>query len=137
MSDFLFVYGSLRSDVDRTRLPREAHNAAAYLTAHAERFVRATINGVLNAVSWYPALTIDERTPDLVHGEVWRLHDPELALIQLDAYEGGEYHRELRDVRIEAGAILSAWVYVYDASVGDAPVIDSGDYAHWIAQQTQ
>lgn len=137
MSDFLFVYGSLRSDVDRSRLPEDAQTAAAYLAENAQRFVPATITGVLRAVSWYPALTISDRLPDLVHGEVWHLSDPAMALIQLDAYEGGEYHREIRDVRIEAGAILSAWVYVYDAPLGDAPVIDSGDYAHWIAQQTQ
>lgn len=96
----------------------------------------AAVAGRLHAVSWYPGLTIGRDAPDPVYGELWRLADPALALIRLDAYEGGEYHREILDVRTDDGAILSAWVYVYDAPLGDAPVIDSGDYAHWIAQQT-
>ncbi len=136
MNERLFVYGSLRADVDRTRLPGDAARAAAYLSAHAEPIGPATITGLLHAVSWYPALIVRDRVPDLVRGEVWRLHDPAITLAQLDTYEGGEYHREIRDGTTAEGAILSAWVYVYDAPVGDAPVIDSGDYAHWIAQQT-
>ena len=136
MSDLLFVYGTLRSDIDRSRLPPAARRAADDLTASAELIARGAMAGTLRAVAWYPALIVADRLPDPVYGEVWRLADPLTALPRLDAYEGGEYHREVRDVAASDGAILSAWVYVYDAPVGDAPVIDSGDYAHWIAQQT-
>lgn len=136
MTDLLLVYGSLRSDVDRGSLPREARDAAAFLSAAGERAAAATLPGRLHAVAWYPGLVIGRDAPDAVYGELWRLSDPGVALIRLDAYEGGEYHREIVDVRADDGAIVSAWVYVYDAPLGDAPVIDSGDYAHWIAQQT-
>ena len=134
MNDYLFVYGSLRSTIDRARLPQAARHAAEALYAAATLVGRASAPGCLHAVSWYPAFTPDDRGQTT--GELWRLNAADSTLTALDAYEGEEYRRELLDVRLDNGSVLSAWVYVYDAPINDAPQIDSGDYAHWIAQQT-
>ena len=132
MNDYLFVYGSLLSVVDRAGLPPAASHAA--LSAAASLVERATLAGRLHAVSWYPAFTPDVASQTM--GEVWRLAAAESLLAKLDAYEGNEYRRERLEVRLATGSLMSAWVYVYDAPINDAPLIDSGDYAHWIAQQT-
>ena len=134
MKEYLFVYGSLCSTIARAKLPLEARAAALMLETRATCVGPAITTGRLYAVSWYPALIPD--AAGRVRGEVWRLLRPADLLRDLDEYEGDEYRRETMPVQTAAGDSLSAWVYVYDAPLGDAPVIDSGDYAHWIAQQT-
>ncbi len=134
MNDLLFVYGSLRSTIAPAVLPFEARTAAHALETAATRIGPASVSGRLYAVSWYPALAPDSAAR--VVGEVWRLREPATLLHQLDQYEGEDYHREEMQVLTVGGDSLSAWVYVYDAPLEDAQLIDSGDYAHWIAQQT-
>ncbi len=134
MSGYLFVYGSLRSDIDHLKLPREAVTAAARLHTSASLTGRARASGRLHAVGWYPAFIAGAQGQAV--GEVWRIGQSSELLRSLDTYEGAEYRRVVRDVQLDDGSVLSAWVYVYDAPLNDAPRIDSGDYAHWIAQQT-
>ena len=35
-------------------------------------------------------------------------------------------------VRLDDGQVVSAWVYFYNAPLGDAPRIDSGDYLEYL-----
>ncbi len=44
----------------------------------------------------------------MVHGELWRLADPEATLAELDDYEGTAYSRIL---------VNDAWIYLYNGSV--------------------
>jgi gamma-glutamylcyclotransferase (GGCT)/AIG2-like uncharacterized protein YtfP len=71
-----------------------------------------------------------------VWGEVFRMEDPEAVLAVLDAIEGCEpsdpdrslYNRAVTGVRVEDGSTEQAWAYFYNAPLGQASRIDSGDY---------
>ena len=94
--DLLFVYGTLRSEFDNPY--------ARLLRANAVLAGNATVRGSVRIVNGYLAYS---RQPDgEVHGELYRLHDPETTLRALDSYEGEGYDR----VVVQAGD-LEAWIY--------------------------
>jgi gamma-glutamylcyclotransferase (GGCT)/AIG2-like uncharacterized protein YtfP len=70
----------------------------------------------------------------LVHGEVLELSNPAATLVWLDEYEGivqgqesgNEYERVQRRVQLASGGEVTAWVYVYRATVAGARLIDNG-----------
>lgn len=127
--DYLFVYGTLRSDTTG-RMCR--------LLARSADFVDdATCQGRLFLVSHYPGLVPSENPEDIVHGEVYRINQPELVLPTLDHYEGcgpeypqpTEYIRKRADVRLKTGASVRAWMYSYNRPTHTLQRIPSGDFA--------
>jgi gamma-glutamylcyclotransferase (GGCT)/AIG2-like uncharacterized protein YtfP len=113
--DALFVYGSLRGEFDNplTHLLREK----------AESLGRATVRGSIFRIGAYPGY---RREPDgIVIGELWRLHDPEPTLAELDDYEGAAYSRVIADLETPRG---NAWIYRYDGGVQPDSRIESGDF---------
>jgi gamma-glutamylcyclotransferase (GGCT)/AIG2-like uncharacterized protein YtfP len=71
-----------------------------------------------------------------VWGEVYETHDAPSVLAALDEIEGYRqnepdrslYTRVLTDVTLESGAVEKAWTYFYNAPLGQAQRIASGDY---------
>ena len=69
-------------------------------------------------------------------GEVHEATDPVSVLSTLDEIEGYRanepesslYTRVLTDVTLEDGSVRPAWVYFYNAPLGRAQRIESGDY---------
>ena len=69
-------------------------------------------------------------------GEVYRLHDPRAALIELDRYEEfgpdfpepAEYVRRELPVTMAGGDCLTAWVYLYNRPVSEDARILCGDF---------
>lgn len=124
--DLLFVYGTLRRDC--------SSGAHANYLAGAQFIDRANINGKLFRVSYYPALVLDENAGP-VTGELYRLTSPE-QLARLDGYEectypaqpGQEYQRLAVQVKTNAGAYLTAWVYAYQHPCDNLELIASGDF---------
>src|SRR5262245_52285371 len=112
MNSYLFVYGSLLSTAE--------HRMGARLRREARRIGAATLQGRLYRVSWYPGAVDSTDPAQRVHGEVYALDNPKLALAWLDAYEGivpgrgeaGEYRRVERPVQFATGAQTAAWVYL-------------------------
>lgn len=95
---------------------------------------RGTIAAALFDLGIYPAAVPD---PDSrVWGEVYEMTSPVVVLRVLDEIEGyrqGEaesslYVRILTPVTLESGEIVNAWVYFYNAPLGRAERIESGDY---------
>jgi gamma-glutamylcyclotransferase (GGCT)/AIG2-like uncharacterized protein YtfP len=132
MNPHLFVYGTLLSCVGHPmgkRLQREASLIGA-----------ASIQGRLYSLGRYPGLVESADAGDIVNGEAYALNSPASALEWLDAYEGirpgkGEddpYERVERPIRLDSGATLTAWVYLYRKSVRARPPIPGG---HWIPPQ--
>jgi gamma-glutamylcyclotransferase (GGCT)/AIG2-like uncharacterized protein YtfP len=124
MSEYLFVYGLLRTGFD-------SHGR---MEAGRCRLVgEATIQGALYDLGPYPALRLGE--PGMVHGELYEITDPAL-ICELDEYEG--YHgrhdtcRYLREPVTARGGDreVTAWVYAYNPrrSLEGAAVVASGDY---------
>ena len=125
MTDLVFFYGTLMSGFrreGRTRLDaRLAHEG------------RGWIRAALFDLGIYPAAipAADSR----VWGEVNRMLD-DAVLPALDAVEGfrpGEpdaslYRREEAIVTFDDGREATAWTYFYNAPLGRAQRIESGDY---------
>ncbi len=119
MVNFLFVYGTLRSEFD--------NQYARLLRSEARLVGPATVMGSLfriqhSATQRYPGFRF---LPDgEVRGELWQLRTPAKTLAELDAYEGGEYSR----VTIEVAGGRTAWIYEYNAQPDESRRIASGDF---------
>ncbi len=123
--NLLFVYGTLRRDCSSG-----AHQK--YLS-DAEFVTNAQVRGSLYRVSYYPALAINDS--GWVQGEIYRLRDSQ-QLAQLDAYEectypalpAQEYQRCLIQAQSSKGDCFNVWVYAYQRSLNNLPLIASGDF---------
>jgi gamma-glutamylcyclotransferase (GGCT)/AIG2-like uncharacterized protein YtfP len=115
----LFVYGTLMSG-------QPAHKR---LAGSMLRLEKAQLQGVsLHVVSWYPLAAPGDGE---VHGEVVWLRSEGYAelLTALDAYEGDEYTRVVRSVRIPGGDTISCWVYLATAATAARyPRVPDGDW---------
>lgn len=126
MSDLVFFYGTLMTPFNRT--------ARARIDQHLEFRGRGTIAAALFDLGIYPAAVPASDTR--VHGELYTMHDPALVLSVLDDLEGYRpddpetslYTRALVPVALEAAVARDAWVYFYNAPLGRAERIPSGDY---------
>lgn len=125
MPELIFFYGTLRSAFDR-RQRLGLDDQLAFLG-------RGAIAAALFDLGLYPAAVPAD---DSVHGEVFELLNPGQALDALDAFEGFEalspdgslYVRRRVPARLNDGSRVEAWVYFYNAPLGGAPRIPSGDY---------
>jgi len=125
----LFVYGTL--------LQGEDNPVRQELDAGTGRIGAATMPGArLYAVDWHPAAVPSSEPSDLVHGEVYLLHDPERVLEALDCYEGCGpddpeprfFRREAWTVELAGGERVQAWVYLWNRPIDGLPRISSGDW---------
>lgn len=129
MSPLIFVYGSLTTALD--------HPMGQRLRREAELVGPATVAGRLYRVSWYPGLMLAQADSERVHGEVYRLADPERSLAWLDEYEGvtrgvlsageaDEYVRTSIAARLQDGRELEAWTYIYQRPLSETARIADG-----------
>jgi gamma-glutamylcyclotransferase (GGCT)/AIG2-like uncharacterized protein YtfP len=114
MPEFLFVYGTLRSEFENPYARR--------LRAEADRECVSSVSGSIYHLGSYPGFLFEPQ--GTVTGELYRLHSPEQTLSALDAYEGSEYSR--RQVISSTGH--AAWIYVYQGHVDESSRIASGDF---------
>ncbi len=127
MAERLFVYGTLRRDVE--------HPEHARLARIATFEAPARVRGRLYVVDWYPGLVLDARAGP-VTGELWRLQT-DADLTALDAYEGcapddptpHEYVRTIIGAqRTDTREEVPAWAYLYAGVTAALPVVASGDW---------
>jgi gamma-glutamylcyclotransferase (GGCT)/AIG2-like uncharacterized protein YtfP len=112
--EFLFVYGTLRSEFENA--------AARKLRSEAHLIGPATVRGSIFRIRHYPGFLPD---PDgIVTGELYRLADPPRTLAALDRYEGSEYSR----APIALGSGGAAWIYLYTGRPHLESRIESGDF---------
>jgi gamma-glutamylcyclotransferase (GGCT)/AIG2-like uncharacterized protein YtfP len=127
MVDFLFVYGTLMRSA--------GHPMHRHVAAHAEYIDEATFGGRLYLVRHYPGVVDSIAPDDRVHGELHRLHST-AAFSVLDEYEGcepngaepAEYVRVQRPVIRSNGAVVNAWIYLYNQPIDRLPRISSGRF---------
>jgi gamma-glutamylcyclotransferase (GGCT)/AIG2-like uncharacterized protein YtfP len=126
MTDLVFFYGTLMSGFDRP--------GRARIDPMLRPDGRGWIHAALFDLGLYPGAIPAADT--CVWGEVYRLLDVETVLTTLDEIEGyrpGEpdaslYTRVETPVTFENGHVALAWVYFYNAPLGRAQRIESGDY---------
>jgi gamma-glutamylcyclotransferase (GGCT)/AIG2-like uncharacterized protein YtfP len=129
----VFFYGTLMSGFERrTRLGMDDR-----LRARG----RGTIQGQLFDLGLYPAAV--PSAEGRVHGEVFEVDDAAPVLSALDDIEGYEpdspdtslYVRRAVTATLDDGTRLDAWAYFYNAPLGQAPAISSGDYLAYLKQR--
>jgi gamma-glutamylcyclotransferase (GGCT)/AIG2-like uncharacterized protein YtfP len=127
VGDHVFFYGTLMSPFNRPGRQR----ITPKLTCTGRGFIKAA----LFDLGIYPAaIPVDDDSR--VWGEVYEMSDPESVLTVLDEIEGFRpsepdrslYTRVLTDVTLDGGTAAKAWAYFYNAPLGRAQRIESGDY---------
>ncbi len=122
----VFFYGTLMGGFERpgrTRLDEQLRSVG-----------RGWIPAALFDLGLYPAAI--PASESRVWGEVHEMANPDLVLPALDEIEGYSvsepltslYTREQIPVTLDDGRTVQAWVYFYNAPLGKAERIESGDY---------
>jgi len=130
MIDLVFFYGTLMTPFNRTGRLR--------VDQHLLFLGRGTIPGALFDLGIYPAAV--PASDANVWGEVYRMTHPAIVLQALDEFEGCRtdepetslYTRDLTRVTLEDGRVVEAWAYFYNAPLGRAERIPSGDYLQYL-----
>ena len=126
MAELVFFYGTLMAGFDRRRRA-EIDDKLSYIG-------RGSITAALFDLGIYPAAV--PAPEGVVWGEVYRVIEPDGVLDALDEIEGYDpdhpdrslYQRVKTDVMLPDGERADAWVYFYNAPLGQAQRIVSGDY---------
>ncbi len=126
MTDLVFFYGTLMSGFKRRGRER--------IDPKLQPEGRGWIAAALFDLGIYPAAipAADGR----VWGEVYRMLDTDAVLTVLDEIEGFRpsepdaslYMRAETPVTLDDGSVTGAWAYFYNAPLGRAQRIESGDY---------
>jgi gamma-glutamylcyclotransferase (GGCT)/AIG2-like uncharacterized protein YtfP len=126
VADLVFFYGTLMAGFDRRR--------KAGIDSKLTYVGRGWIGAALFDLGLYPAAIPSPEGQ--VWGELYEITDPDAVLAGLDDLEGYRpglpdqslYTRQQTDVRLPDGSASRAWVYFYNAPLGRAIRIQSGDY---------
>lgn len=126
MADLVFFYGTLMAGFDRRR--------RADIDPKLKYVGRGSIEAHLFDLGIYPAAV--PAPEGIVWGEVYEMTEPEVVLAALDEIEGYRpddpdrslYTRAQVRVTLPDGSHAVAWVFFYNAPLGHASRIDSGDY---------
>jgi gamma-glutamylcyclotransferase (GGCT)/AIG2-like uncharacterized protein YtfP len=127
MTDRVFFYGTLMTGFDRRERAGIDERKLAYLG-------RGCIRAALFDLGIYPAAVPDPE--GRVWGEVYQMREPNDVLRALDAIEGycpeepdaSLYVRVEVPIVLENGTVENGWAYFYNAPLGRAERIVSGDY---------
>jgi gamma-glutamylcyclotransferase (GGCT)/AIG2-like uncharacterized protein YtfP len=124
--DRLFVYGTLRNG-------QTARSLVANQITHA---LPARTQGTIYAFPMgYPGF-VEEGT-GMVHGEVLWLTELAATFGLLDAYEGEDFARMIRQVTLADGEVVWAWIYVLSdpGAVKLGTRIEDGDWVRYWTEQ--
>jgi gamma-glutamylcyclotransferase (GGCT)/AIG2-like uncharacterized protein YtfP len=126
VGELVFFYGTLMAGFDRRR--------RAGIDDKLRYVGRGAVHGALFDLGLYPALV--PAGEGRVWGEVYEMADPATVLAALDDIEGYRsddpdrslYTRAQTDATLPDGTHAKAWAYFYNAPLGQAQRIPSGDY---------
>jgi gamma-glutamylcyclotransferase (GGCT)/AIG2-like uncharacterized protein YtfP len=127
VAEYVFFYGTLM-----TAFNRPGRKVVESKLAFAGR---GRIRAALFDLGIYPA-AVPADDDSTVAGEVYELIEPDIVLGALDEIEGYRpaeperslYRRVVTDVTMDSGQSRQAWAYFYNAPLGRAERIPSGDY---------
>jgi len=126
MTALVFFYGTLMSGFDRPGRP----TLDRLLVPAGRGWIRAA----LYDLGIYPAAI--PASDSRVWGEVYQMLDADAVLSSTDELQGVSpsepdsslYTRAETQVTFDDGRVATAWVYFYNAPLGRAERIESGDY---------
>jgi gamma-glutamylcyclotransferase (GGCT)/AIG2-like uncharacterized protein YtfP len=128
---YVFFYGTLMTPFNRPGRQR-VESKLAFAG-------RGRIRAALFDLGIYPA-AVPADDDSMVAGELYELLDPATVLGALDEIEGFRpneperslYVRVMTDVTLDSGQSRPAWAYFYNAPLGRAERIPSGDYLEYL-----
>lgn len=123
--DRLFIYGTIRQGL----------TARSLIAGAVTRWVKASTSGLIYAFPMgYPGFI--EGTGRVV-GEVLWLSELAATFGLLDAYEGEDFVRAIRQVTTETGEELWTWIYVLadPEAITLGTLIPDGDWVRYQAEQ--
>ncbi len=125
--DRLFVYSTLRT----------GQTARSLITNHVARCVPASTSGAIYAFPMGYAGLVEVDRPSRVIGEVLWLTDLPATFGLLDAYEGDDFARVIKQVELDTGEELWAWIYVLadPDTAGHGSPIEHGDWERHVREQ--
>lgn len=127
--DRLFVYGTMR----------QGQTARSLLANSVKKSVKAHTSGRIYAFPMgYPGFTEADTTGRVVGEVVW-LTDLAATFGLLDAYEGEDFARVIKQVTLETGEQLWTWIYTLSdpAAVKLGTLIEDGDWVRYWTEQTR
>ena len=126
--DRLFVYGTLRI----------GQTARSLLANSVKQTIKAHTNGKIYAFPMgYPGYTEGDGN-GRVMGEVVWLTDLAATFGLLDAYEGEDFARVIKQVTLETGEEVWTWIYTLadPAAVRLGTLIEDGDWVRYWTEQS-
>jgi gamma-glutamylcyclotransferase (GGCT)/AIG2-like uncharacterized protein YtfP len=125
--DRLFVYSTLR----------RGQTARSLIANHIARCVPASTVGAIYAFPMGYAGFVDADDPCRVIGEVLWLTDLPATFGLLDAYEGDEFVRVLKQAALDTGEAVWTWIYVLadPDTARHGTLIDHGDWERFAREQ--
>jgi gamma-glutamylcyclotransferase (GGCT)/AIG2-like uncharacterized protein YtfP len=127
MSDYIFVYGTLRKRYD-LKLKDKVKKDWTYLG-------QAKIGAALYDIGKYPGAVKDRSGREVV-GDVFVVNDPGKVFPVLDKYEGKEFVRKKTKVRMRGGAGVNAWVYWYQPDPAGRTPLRYKDYLNYLKNKS-
>ncbi len=127
MTDYLFVYGTLRKRYD-LKLKEKVKDGWKYVG-------QARIGAALYDIGKYPG-AVKDRSGKEVIGDVFQVHDPAGVFRVLDKYEGKEFIRKKGKVRLRKGGELNAWIYWYEPDPAGKRLIRHKDYFNYLKNKS-
>ncbi len=125
--DRLFVYGTLR----------QGQTARSLVANQIKRSIKAHTTGTIYAFPMgYPGFTEADGSGRVI-GEVIWLTELAATFGLLDAYEGADFARVIRQVTLEDGEEIWAWVYTLSdpGAVKLGTLIPDGDWVRYWTEQ--
>lgn len=133
MSDYLFVYGTLRKNHDGCLHP--------FLQDQTDDIGIGFMPGKLYEVKNYPgAIASPNGLAFRIEGEVYYMHNTKRLLQTLDEYEEctrrfpvpHEYERSKVAITLEDKRSIIAWTYLYNRAVNNLEPITCGNYCRYL-----
>jgi len=125
--DRLFVYGTLR----------RGQTARSLVANQVTRSAKAHTNGAIYAFPMgYPGFSENDGSGQVV-GEVIWLSELAATFGLLDAYEGADFARVIRQITLETGEEVWAWIYTLadPGAVKLGTLIPDGDWVRYWTEQ--
>jgi gamma-glutamylcyclotransferase (GGCT)/AIG2-like uncharacterized protein YtfP len=125
--DRLFVYATLR----------QGQSARSLIAPQIAKSVKASTTGTIYVFPMGYAGFLEADEPMRVVGELLWLTDLAATLGLLDAYEGPDFVRVLRQVTLETGELLWSWIYALTdpEAIKHGRLIEHGDWVRYWAEQ--
>jgi gamma-glutamylcyclotransferase (GGCT)/AIG2-like uncharacterized protein YtfP len=126
--EYIFVYGTLLKQFNNEVLKP----IQAYLHVAGSGSIKAELYNL----GEYPGLVESASASQIVKGEVYNIQEPGKVFEVLDEYEGDEYKRKRKLVRLNDSKTIRCWVYVYRQKLSpEHKRIMNGDYLAFIRNE--